>query len=54
MDLDLDLDLDLNEVPLQDAPPGAVEVGLASEDDDDVARLRALEKSDLRSQVEEA
>jgi hypothetical protein len=31
-----------------------VEVGLASEDDDDVARLRALEKSDLRSQVEEA
>ena len=48
------VDLDLDEVQLQDAPPAAAEVGLADEDDDDVARLRALEERDFQTQVEEA
>jgi hypothetical protein len=49
------VDLDLDEVQLQDAPPDAAdEVGLADEDDDDVARLRALEERDFQTQVEEA
>ena len=48
------VDLDLDEVQLQDAPPAAAEVGLADEDDDDVARLRALEERDFQTQVEKA
>jgi hypothetical protein len=48
------VDLDLDEVPLQDAPLDTADVGLASDDNEDVARLRALEKSDLQIQVEEA
>jgi hypothetical protein len=48
------VDLDLDEVPWQDAPPDAAEVGLAGEGDDDVARLRALEERDFQIQVEEA
>jgi hypothetical protein len=47
------VDLDLDEVPLQDFPLDAAEVVLADEDDDDVARLRALEERDLQTQVEE-
>jgi hypothetical protein len=48
------VDLDMDEVPLQNAPPDTADVGLASDDDEDVARLRALEKCDLQIQVEEA
>jgi hypothetical protein len=47
------VELDLNEVPLQSATLDAAQDELASDDEEEVARLRALEMSEFLITVEE-